>query len=512
MTHGKRALRRPGGRTCPPCRRHCSGADRHDLRPSSADRCRRRARPRAAARACGATARRCALSDIADLGSAGAGEELVAGRARAGRRGAALLDGVDAVVHLGGISVEGPFEPILQANIVGVYNLYEAARRHGVERIVFASSNHVTGFYRQDEVIDAARRRCGPDGHYGLSKAFGENLSRFYFDRYGIETVCLRIGSSFPEPKDRRMLATWLSYDDLERLVVASLTAPVVGHSVVYGMSDNTTTWWDNTLGRAPRLPAAATAPSRIRAARRGAPARARPQRSGGDLPGRRLRDQGPVRMSSIDAVALADARRWRVETLAGRGARSRCAAAVGESPLWSVAEQAIGGSTSKARRCTASIGRARRRRAGRPTSASAASRLHARRRLRRGDRDRHLPARPASRRPRSRPSASRASPIRARACASTTAAATAAAASGRRRWCATCRSARRVGALYRFDGARPVGAARRPASPPATASRSAPDGRDALPLRLASERAADLGLRSRPPTARSRIGASSST
>ena len=76
-----------------------------------------------------------------------------------------------------------------------------------------------------------------PDGHYGLSKAFGENLAQFYFDRYGLETVSLRIGSSFPEPKDRRMLATWMSYDDLERLVVASLTAPVVGHSVIYGMS-----------------------------------------------------------------------------------------------------------------------------------------------------------------------------------------------------------------------------------------------------------------------------------
>ncbi|HKX40533.1 MAG TPA: NAD(P)-dependent oxidoreductase, partial [Burkholderiaceae bacterium] len=88
------------------------------------------------------------------------------------------------------------------------------------------------------------------DGHYGLSKAFGENLAQFYFDRYGLETVSLRIGSSFPEPKDRRMLATWLSYDDLERLVVASLTAPVVGHSVVYGVSDNTTTWWDNTRAR----------------------------------------------------------------------------------------------------------------------------------------------------------------------------------------------------------------------------------------------------------------------
>ena len=161
----------------------------------------------------------------------------------------ALLRDVDAVVHLGGVSVEGPFEPILQANIVGMHHLYEAARTHGVRRIVYASSNHVTGFYRQDEVIDA-RAPMRPDGHYGLSKAFGENLAQFYFDRYGLETVSLRIGSSFPEPKDRRMLATWLSYDDLERLVVASLTAPVVGHTVIYGMSDNAATWWDNTAAR----------------------------------------------------------------------------------------------------------------------------------------------------------------------------------------------------------------------------------------------------------------------
>jgi uronate dehydrogenase len=118
-----------------------------------------------------------------------------------------------------------------------------------VRRIVFASSNHVTGFYRQDQVIDA-RMPVRPDGHYGLSKAFGENLAQYYFDRYGLETVSLRIGSSFPEPVDRRMLATWLSYDDLERLVVASLGAPVVGHSIVYGMSDNAGTWWDNTPAR----------------------------------------------------------------------------------------------------------------------------------------------------------------------------------------------------------------------------------------------------------------------
>ena len=186
------------------------------------------------------------VSDIAPLGAAAAGEELHPAALQDRDAVEAMLREVDAVVHLGGASVEGPFEPILQANIVGLYHLYEAARKQGVKRIVFASSNHVTGFYRQDEVIDA-RMPMRPDGHYGLSKAFGENLAQFYFDRYGLETVSLRIGSSFPEPKDRRMLATWMSYDDLERLVVSSLTAPVVGHTVIYGLSDNTVRWWDNT-------------------------------------------------------------------------------------------------------------------------------------------------------------------------------------------------------------------------------------------------------------------------
>jgi uronate dehydrogenase len=196
------------------------------------------------------------VSDIAAMDAAVVGEETIVTPLQDAAAVYALVAGVEAIVHLGGVSVEGPFAPILDANVVGAWNLYEAARRHGTKRIVFASSNHVTGFYRQDEVI-SPHAPMRPDGHYGLSKAFGETLSRFYFDRYGIETVCLRIGSSFPEPKDRRMLATWLSYDDLERLVVASLTAPLVGHSVIYGVSDNTTTWWDNSsaahLGYRPR-------------------------------------------------------------------------------------------------------------------------------------------------------------------------------------------------------------------------------------------------------------------
>jgi uronate dehydrogenase len=189
------------------------------------------------------------LSDIGDLGEAAAGEELRPAPLEDHAAVHALLDGVNAVVHLGGVSTEQPWQPILQANVIGLYNLYEAARQHGVKRVVFASSNHVTGFYRQDDVI-TPRDPVRADGLYGLSKAWGENLSRFYFDRYRIETACLRIGSAFPEPKDRRMLATWLSYDDLDRLVTACLTTPVLGHTIVYGVSDNTNVWWDNTSAR----------------------------------------------------------------------------------------------------------------------------------------------------------------------------------------------------------------------------------------------------------------------
>ncbi|MCZ2495714.1 NAD-dependent epimerase/dehydratase family protein [Xylophilus sp. Kf1] len=198
------------------------------------------------------------VSDIADLGAPrGPHEEVVQCDLADKQAVDALLAGCDAVVHLGGISVERPFEEILEANIRGTFHLYEGARRHGVRRVVFASSNHVIGFYRQTETIgtDALRR---PDGYYGLSKSFGEDLARFYFDRHGIETVSIRIGSSFPEPANRRMMSTWLSYDDLTRLVEQALSTPDVGHTVVYGVSANRDVWWDNRdaaerLGWTPR-------------------------------------------------------------------------------------------------------------------------------------------------------------------------------------------------------------------------------------------------------------------
>jgi len=189
------------------------------------------------------------VSDIAPLGKAAANEELAPCDLADARAVRDLLEGVDGVVHLGGISTEHPWAPILRANIEGVYHLYESARIHGARRVVFASSNHAIGFYPRSQRIDADDP-TRPDSLYGVSKVFGEALSRFYFDRYGIESACLRIGSCFPEPKDRRMLVTWLSYADLTELVRACLFAPRVGHTIVFGASANRDSWWDNAHAR----------------------------------------------------------------------------------------------------------------------------------------------------------------------------------------------------------------------------------------------------------------------
>lgn len=185
------------------------------------------------------------LSDIADMGEARPGEELVQCDLSDKAAVMRLLEGVDAVLHFGGISTEAPFEAIMQANILGVANLYEAAHKQGVKRMMFASSNHAIGYYKTTDMLDA-NMPTRPDSMYGISKVFGEQMSRYYYDRFGIETVCIRIGSSFPEPANKRMMSTYLSYDDLTELLRCSLFAPRVGHTIVFGMSDNDSVWWDN--------------------------------------------------------------------------------------------------------------------------------------------------------------------------------------------------------------------------------------------------------------------------
>jgi len=159
------------------------------------------------------------------------------------------ITGCDACVHLAAIPVEAPFEQILHANLQGAWTVFEAARLEGCERIVFASSNHATGFYpiaRHITTTDPVR----PDTFYGVSKVFGEALGSLYHDKFGLRVACIRIGSALAKPADERHLSTWLSPGDLARLVTACLTSPDLGFAVVYGVSRNRRGWWDLEPGR----------------------------------------------------------------------------------------------------------------------------------------------------------------------------------------------------------------------------------------------------------------------
>lgn len=159
------------------------------------------------------------------------------------------IAGCEACVHLAAIPVEAPFEEILHANLAGVWALFEAARREGCGRVVFASSNHASGYLPVEERVgDAAPVR--PDSYYGASKVFGEALGSLYHDKFGLRVACLRIGTALPRPLEERHLSTWLSPADLTRLVRACLTAPDLGFAIVYGVSANRRRWWDLEPGR----------------------------------------------------------------------------------------------------------------------------------------------------------------------------------------------------------------------------------------------------------------------
>ena len=154
-----------------------------------------------------------------------------------------VAEGCGTILHFGGISVDRPFAEVLGPNLAGPCYIYEAARLNGA-RVVFASSNHAVGFHERTTVLDSD---CTfrPDSYYGLSKAYGELMGRLYWDKHGVENVNIRIGSSFPEPVDARMLATYFSYDDLLRLIERCVVADRVGHAVIWGTSGNARmTWW----------------------------------------------------------------------------------------------------------------------------------------------------------------------------------------------------------------------------------------------------------------------------
>lgn len=157
----------------------------------------------------------------------------------------AAMAGIDTVFHFGGIPIEDEWHAIRDVNIEGTYNIYEAARLEGVRRVVFASSNHVLGFRRRDAAT-GPHEIPRPDSRYGVSKVFGEAVGRLYADKYGIETISLRIGQFRPRPTNRRMLSLWLSHSDMAELAIRCLLAEDIHFEIVYGISANTRAWYVN--------------------------------------------------------------------------------------------------------------------------------------------------------------------------------------------------------------------------------------------------------------------------
>jgi uronate dehydrogenase len=186
------------------------------------------------------------VSDVVPIKDAGRGEEAVVADVQDFAATHASMKGIDCVVHLGALPVEHPWEQILPINIAGTYNVFEAARQQGVKRIVFASSNHAIGYYRRTQRIDhTAQPR--PDSRYGLSKAFGEALGHLYADKHNMSVISLRIGTCKERPTERRHLSTWLSHRDTVQLARCCIEAQNVHCLVVYGVSNNPRSWWDNT-------------------------------------------------------------------------------------------------------------------------------------------------------------------------------------------------------------------------------------------------------------------------
>jgi uronate dehydrogenase len=173
------------------------------------------------------------------------GEEVVVAGLDDLARVEAACQGVEAIVHLAANpSGRAPWESALEDNVVGTYNVFESARRAGVRKVVFASTNHVSGWYEREGTYVQPEMPVRPDSLYGVSKAFGEALGRYYSDAFGMSVVCLRIGSFLAKPTTVRALSTWLSHRDCAQLVLRSLESDLP-FGVFYGISGNRRRYWD---------------------------------------------------------------------------------------------------------------------------------------------------------------------------------------------------------------------------------------------------------------------------
>jgi uronate dehydrogenase len=183
------------------------------------------------------------LVDIAPL-AAGPGEEAIQASVTDLAALTVACAGASAVIHLGGVSGEAPWEQIAQTNIHGTYVVFEAARRSGAGRVIFASSNHAVGFTPRSGFPVPDYAFPAPDTYYGVSKVAGEALASLYHDRYGLDAICLRILTCAERPATVRALSTWLSPDDAGRLFEACLTAERPGFRVAFGVSANRRGGW----------------------------------------------------------------------------------------------------------------------------------------------------------------------------------------------------------------------------------------------------------------------------
>ncbi len=188
------------------------------------------------------------LADIAGQEPAAAGEEVCTFDIRDVDSVERCMQGMDCVIHLAGVPVEDCWEKVLSLNIEGCYNVFEAARRQGVRRVVFASSNHAVGYHRRESFIDNTVQPR-PDSRYGVSKVFGEAVGRMYADKYGMSVACLRIGTfrNPDRPKESRQLLTWLSHRDMAQLARCCVEHESYHFVVAYGVSNNLRNRWDNS-------------------------------------------------------------------------------------------------------------------------------------------------------------------------------------------------------------------------------------------------------------------------
>jgi uronate dehydrogenase len=186
-------------------------------------------------------------SKIEDLGAT---ETLIRGDTTDAAAVEAAAHGADVIVDMAGVSDVAPFrDTLLPTNILGTYNVFEAARLAGVPRVVYASTHHVVGYYPTGECLEETVP-YRPSSMYGVTKCFAEATGRLYADKAGLQVVCLRIGFFRDRPLEERHLAVWISPGDMARLVRSAVEAPDVRYEIVYGISNNTRRWWNLSRAR----------------------------------------------------------------------------------------------------------------------------------------------------------------------------------------------------------------------------------------------------------------------